>query len=496
MAGALRRAGYSGCDVTLVVAVSGGPDSTALLHCLCRLKERHQLILHVAHLNHNFRGEEAYADARFVSALARKLGLNATVEERDVLAFQQQQRISSFEAAARELRYSFLADVAENTGAAAVTTGHTGDDLAETLLLHILRGSGIHGLRAMPESSPWPWPRNEGRLRLFRPLLRATKAEAVSYCDALGQEYRDDSGNYLLRFTRNRVRHHLLPLLESEYNPRVSDSLVRLARTASLALDYLEAETHRLWPQVVSDADGAVEFRQPALASLHPAIQMQLLRRAYSHVRGNTRRLEERHLEAMAALAQGDDAYRSIDLPGGLKLHREYTRLRLSRDSDLPGPFPELNGEHVLAMPVAGGSEKVTEAGPWRVTLRAGNFPGLSFESSNSGSIASHQEGESGDLVGQPSWTAYLDRSSLGDWLRVRTRQPGDRFQPLGMTAEKKLQDFFTDARVPKNWRDRVPLMVAQGGIAWVVGCRIAHWARVTEGESGTKEVVQVTFEW
>ena len=133
MAGALRRAGYSGCDVTLVVAVSGGPDSSALLHCLCRLKERHQLLLHVAHLNHNFRGEEAYGDARFVSDLARELGLDATVEERDVLAYQQQRRISSFEQAARELRYSFLADVAENTGAAAVATGHTGDDLAETV---------------------------------------------------------------------------------------------------------------------------------------------------------------------------------------------------------------------------------------------------------------------------------------------------------------------------------------------------------------------------
>jgi len=495
VAGALRRAGYSGCDVTLVIAVSGGPDSSALLHCLCRLKERHQLLLHVAHLNHNFRGEEAYADARFVSALARELGLDATVEERDVLAYQQQRRISSFEQAARELRYTFLAEVAENIGAAAVATGHTSDDVAETVLLHILRGSGIHGLRAMPELSSWPWPQDDGRLRLFRPMLRATKAEAISYCDALGKEYRDDSGNYLLRFTRNRVRHHLLPLLESEYNPRVSDSLVRLARTAALELDYLEAETDRLWPQVVSGNDGAVEFRQPALTSLHPALQMQLLRRAYSHVTGHTRRLEERHLEAMAALAQGNDAYRSIDLPGGLKLHRAYHRLRLSREPDLPGPFPELNGEHFLAMPAPGELEKVTLAGPWRVTLRVGQFPGLSFKSSISGSIASPPEGESDDFVGQQSWTAYLDWSSLGDWLRVRTRQPGDRFQPLGMAADKKLQDFFTDARVLRIWRDRVPLMVAQRGIAWVVGWRIAHWARVPERESGTGEVVQVTFE-
>ena len=165
-AAALVRAGFSGNESLLVVGVSGGPDSSALLHCLSRLSPQHGLALHAAHLNHDFRGEEAEEDARFAAALACSLGIPATVEQRDVTEHQKQRRISSFEQAARELRYSFLAEVAEETGASAVAVGHTSDDLAETVLLHILRGSGTQGLRGMSESSPWPFPGNRPRTEI------------------------------------------------------------------------------------------------------------------------------------------------------------------------------------------------------------------------------------------------------------------------------------------------------------------------------------------
>ncbi len=496
VSGALHRAGYSGNGTALVVAVSGGPDSSALLHCLSRLRERHLLRLHVAHLNHDFRGEEAEEDARFVSALARDLGLAATVERGDVPAYQRQRRISSFEQAARELRYSFLVEVAESVGAAAVAVGHTADDLAETVLLHILRGAGIHGLRGMSELSPWPWPQAGGQLRLFRPLLQVTKDDTLSYCSGLGRDYREDSGNYLPQFTRNRVRHRLLPLLASEYNPRVRESLVRLARTAALELDYMEGETGRLWPRVAVEEDGAVGFDQPALASVHPALQKLLLRRAYAHLMGDTRRLEERHLDAMAALAREGVTGRSLDLPGGLKLHRSYDYLRLSRDAGLPCPFPGLEGTHPLALPSAGEAQVVSTAGPWRVTLRVDKSPQYSVGSKAPESKARPLRRGSGPVSpGRQVWTAYLDRSVLGVQGQVRTRQPGDRFQPLGMAGDKKLQDFFTDARVPRGWRDQVPLLVSHQGIAWVVGYRIAHWARVGASEPGPSEILRITFE-
>ena len=491
VAGALAQAGYSGNGTVLVVAVSGGSDSLALLHCLHRLGAEHRLRLHVAHLNHDFRGEEAFADARFVAAVAQEMGIPATVEERDVAARQRQRRVSSFEQAARELRYSFLAEVAARVGAAALAVGHTADDQTETVLMHILRGAGLHGLRGMSELSPWPWP-NEGlNLRLFRPLLQSTKAETVAYCRGLGLDYRDDTGNYLHRFTRNRVRHQLLPMLESEYNPNLRESLARLARTAALETGYLEEEAARLWPQVAVQEGGAVVFRQPALAALHPALRRLLLRRGYAQLAGDTRSLGERHLAAMAELAGHAAAGRSLDLPSGLKLQSTYGYLRLSRDSGLPCPFPGMDGDYHLTLPSRGDPEVAATAGPWRMTLRVDGSPGLPFEAST----PQLPMGERWDLGGVRSWSAWLDRECLGDVAQVRTRLPGDRFQPLGMDQDKKLQDFFTDARIPGDWRDRVPLLVSSRGIAWVVGCRIAHWARVRAGEPPPAGAVWVQFE-
>ncbi len=487
---ALLRAGFSGDAKPLVVAVSGGPDSSALVHCLHRLTDRHRLRLHLAHLNHNFRGEEAYADARFVSDLAERLGLDATVEERNVLKFQQERRISSFEHAARELRYGFLAEVAESTGADAVATGHTADDVAETVLLHILRGSGIHGLRGMSELSPWPWPWHGGRLNLFRPLLGATKAETIGYCQAVDAGFRDDSGNYLSRFTRNRVRHGLLPHLASEYNPKVRQSLVRLARAAALELDFMEGEVARLWPQVAMERDGAVQFRQSTLGNLHPALRVLLLRKAYAQVTGNTLRLEERHLHAMDNLAEGTGGDRVLDLPGGLKFHRSFEGLRLSRGDERPCPFPELEGDYPIALPSSGGAEVAASAGPWRVTLQA-----VGHLEAPGGGPPSLRNDALEDSPGDGAWTAYFNRRALMGRLLVRARRQGDRFQPLGMDGTKKLRHFLTDQKVPREWRNRVPLLEAQRGIAWVVGYRIAHWARVDPEEPGAGEIVRATFE-
>ena len=254
--GALRQVGDAAVGRALVVAVSGGPDSVALLRSLHRLSGLFDLSLHVAHLDHDFRGEEAVEDARFVAALAEELGLPCTVEKQDPEEYRATRNISSFEQLAREMRYSFLAETARVAGAPLVALGHTSDDQAETVLLHVLRGSGLHGLRGMNEVSPWPWPRGVSDVSLFRPLLNVTKAQTAAYCRELGQPYREDSGNLLPRFTRNRVRRELMPHLASEYNPRVRESLLRLSRTASLEIDFLESEVDRLWPLVATGGQG------------------------------------------------------------------------------------------------------------------------------------------------------------------------------------------------------------------------------------------------
>ena len=484
VAGALRRAGYSGNDTCLVVGVSGGPDSLALLFCLHRLSERHRLQLHVAHLNHNFRGEEAEEDARFVRSVADSLGLSSTVEKRHPRAGDIT-RNSSFEQVARETRYGFLAEVAQDVRASAVVVGHTADDLAETVLLHILRGSGLHGLRGMAELSPWPWPAQAQGLSLFRPLLEANKTDTMTYCRELGRTFREDSGNSLDRFTRNRVRNHLLPLLAKDYNPRVKDSLVRLARTSAQELDFLDQETEGVWPQVAIEFEGGVRFRRAELTSLHPILQKMVFRRGYALLMGDTRRLRESHLRSMTKAAIRKNSGLTVDLPGGLKLHLAYDNLLLSRDASLSCPFPLLDEDYRVGLPTAEEHQKITRAGPWMVTVQLVDSGLAPFQQQGPGADSLADLEPSWEDVPQAKvWTAYLDRANLGDELILRARRPGDRFQPLGMDRHKKLQDFFTDSRVPRSWRDRVPLLASGYGIAWVVGYRIAHWARVLPDKS------------
>lgn len=499
VAATLIRAGYAGNDTQgytpLVVGVSGGVDSVSLIHCLSRIKEAHRLRLRVAHLNHNLRGEESRTDARFVSDLALELGLEATIEEADVSAYQKDRRISSVEQAAREVRYRFLARVAKTVGATAVAVAHTADDLAETLLLHILRGSGTSGLKGMSELSPWPWPNpkliQESTLKLFRPLLGLSKADTLGYCRELGQDYREDSSNYLPQFTRNRVRLNLMPFLEAEFNPRVRESLVRLSQTASQELDYMDGETDRLWNRVAVESNGGIDIHQPELAQAHPALQTLVLRKAYSHVAGDTRRLTQRHLDAMAELVQSKSsksAGRSLDLPGGIKLHRSYDFLRLSHELNPPCPFPQLDQARELRAPPVGGDTITVKVGPWNIDMRSVDSGQIDFK------VGPCPAPVLGSVPDGQSWTAYLDRESIGADLSVRSWLPGDRFQPLGLAGEKKLQDFFTDCKVPKDWRKRVPLLVTERGIAWVVGYRIAHWAKVDTNSSRVDQAIEVAF--
>ena len=449
---ALERTGHAGEDTRLVVAVSGGPDSLALLYGLLQVG---CLSLHVAHLNHDFRGEEAEEDARYAAEVAGQLGLPVTVERADPQAYQKDMRISSFEEAARELRYSFLARVAETTSSAAVAVGHTADDLAETVLMHIIRGSGLHGLVGMEELSTWRSRQGSRQVVLFRPLLEVTKTETVAYCRRRGVAFREDPGNLLPRFTRNRMRHELLPAMEA-FNPRVKEALARLARTAQLGTDYIGGELARVWPDLARAEGCSVVLDVAVLGGLHPLIRLAALRRAYSHVAGDTRRLEESHLKAMADFTSAPQG-RMLGLPRGLRLYTAPGKLVLGRGEGPDCLFPPLEGEHAMSLPSGAGDSASTIAG-WSVTASLLTVPP--------------------GLVQEP-FTAHLDLDVTGQRLWVRTRQPGDRFQPLGMQGGKKLQDFFVDEKVPVTWRDRVPLVVCERGIAWVVGYRIAEWARV-----------------
>lgn len=429
----------------IVVAVSGGPDSVCLLHVLRQLREDVGIEPHVAHLDHRLHAQ-ALAHAHYVARLCRRLGIRATIEARDVGAYRRERRLS-LEEAARQVRYAFLAQVAYEVGATCVATGHTADDQVETVLMHLLRGAGWVGLQGMAQAGPHPYAPGSP-LRLLRPLLGTSKAETGAYCRAHHLRPRQDPTNVQLSLLRNRVRHALLPLLE-KYNPRISEALLRLSEMARDQVSLLDGLVREAWPRVVAEDAGGLRISSPHLIEQPPAVRQHLLRRAIERLLGSFTDFEAHHLERLEAALRGG-AGRSTPLPRGLRAITQHHALYLTLRPTTP--LPPLEGEHPLNVPGA------TPIPGWTVATRLLPVGGTDIRAD--------------------SWRAVMHYEP-GMTLWVRTRRPGDRFQPLGMAEAKKLQDFMVDAHIPREWRDRVPLVCSPQGIAWVVGWRLAEWARV-----------------
>ena len=444
----------------VVAAVSGGPDSVCLLHILLGLRDKLGVALHVAHLNHQLRGDESDVDASYVTSLAQRLGLPATVEKRDVKAYQKSKRLS-LEEAAREVRYNFLADVARATGADAVAVGHTLDDHIETILMHLIRGSGTRGLRGLQPSSQWH--SGKAALNVIRPLLEVSREETVAYCHRHRLKPCLDTSNLSLSPLRNRIRQQLIPLLQS-YNPQVGDALLRTARIASDDLAALEEVALELGGNIVTEQERTVILNRKRFIKLPPALQRHLLRAAMEKLIGNLMDIESRHIEeVMTSLHK--PAGKIITLPDGLVFVIEYDRYLLGSDPAALSPFPDITKEHDLQIPGP------TVLPGWQVIANI---------------IDRKQVADDGD-----SYTACFDLDRTGDKLTVRPRRPGDRFQPLGMSQPKKLNEFMIDSKIPRAWRRRVPIVCSPEQIIWVAGWRIDERGKVTES---TKKVLRLEF--
>jgi tRNA(Ile)-lysidine synthase len=447
-----------------LVAVSGGPDSTALLLVLAHLSASGglKLDLWLAHFDHGLRRRaEREAEKAFLSRLAAKLDLPLLVGQGDVRAHARQHRLS-LEEAARELRYRFLAEQAEKAAIDVVATGHTAGDQAETVLMHLVRGSGLTGLAGMKPSSSWPFPGHDDLL-LVRPLLAVSRGETERYCQEEGLSPCLDVTNLLLGPLRNRIRHQLLPLLR-RYNPKIEAALLRLAAATASDLAYLEGTATAFWDALAVKEKGGVGFPRSELAALPPAIRNRLLQAACQQLLADARQIEAVHIHSMAeALAK--PAGSRLSLPGGLAfaVDGEFVRLTVDREEAAKvAPIPETP----LVVP-----GRTTLAG-W--LIEAETLTGQTVE------------------VGADPCEAFLDHQAVGGQLTVRGRRRGDRFRPLGLGGEKKLQDYLVDAKVPRDERDAVPLVCASWGIAWVIGHRIDERVRVREG---TRTVLHLKFQ-
>ncbi len=424
----------------LLLALSGGLDSVVLLDLLDRLRHELDLGLHVAHFDHQLRPDSG-GDSRFAAELAAARGLPCTCGSGDVAGHARRHRLS-LEAAARELRYAFLDEVALATGCQYLALAHHADDQAETLLLRLLRGSGTTGLGAMR-------PVRQGRY--LRPLLAVERNVLATYAQTEGLEFREDPSNRDLRFVRNRVRRELIPQLQAQYNPALVQVLGRTAQILQAEDSLLdELAQQALQTVVCARSPLKIVLAAPSLVNYHIAVQRRIVRTLFE-AQGQGP-FDFAQLEAVLELARRAGSG-LLPLRAGWRMQRAGDLLILRRGQLSPA------------------EEKVQSPGRTPVptrncTLVAQVLPADSF---------------SGLKERLGAWCAALDADQLAETLTLRSPRPGDRFQPLGLQGRKKLSDFLIDRKWPRILRDELLLLTCGDQIAWVAGLAIGHPFRVRQ---------------
>lgn len=318
------------CQTHVVVAVSGGADSVALLAALCRLKKAGPGVIVPAHFHHGLRAAEADADEQFVRQLCERLGLSLVVGRGDVAGRAERQG-DGVEAAAREARYAFLLQTARQHGARCVATAHTADDQAETILHHILRGTGIAGLSGMPAARPLG-----GDVTLVRPLLAVRRAEVEAYLSERNLDYCEDSTNRDVRYTRNRIRHELMPRLESDYNANVRQSLLRLGNLAGQCQAVIDTQAAELATRAADSLrDSGVTIDTTTLSIAHPYLVREVLIRVWRNQHWPLQGMGFDDWEKLASMALGQPPSQvKHDFPGGVFAEKKGHRLWLTRLDD------------------------------------------------------------------------------------------------------------------------------------------------------------------
>ncbi len=445
-------------DDSVIVGVSGGADSMALLHLLAGFNESPQwrLRLHVAHLNHGLRGAESDADAAFIAAAADSLSIPYTVDTRDVRTIAEREP-GGIEETARRERYAFFERVALQIGAKVVAVAHHADDNAETILHRILRGTGVRGLAGIPRSRALS---SGSDIRLIRPLLGWTRADLRKYLSDTGIAYREDQTNLSNEPMRNRIRNTLLPRIEAEVNPQVREALTRLGEQAQWLEEFLQETVQRTYETlIVSKTDQALVLNADALARKSRIVQTELIRLAYTSFGLGEQDLAFSHLVAALELIGDPTSGKQALLPGGMTIEKRYHQLIISMPSDEPR-------EAVAA--------EIAVHLPGRTLLPVRR---LEIE-------CSEQEVSPDDIPrlrrAANRFMEYVDRNAVRDPLVVRGRRAGERFCPLGAPGSKKLADFLADAKVDPKDRDHVAVLCDQLGPIWVIGYRIDDRVKLT----------------
>lgn len=437
---------------SIVVGVSGGPDSLCLLHVLRSLSEEYGLRLFAVHLNHCFRGKEADEDAEYVARICEDWGITCVIETFDIPAYASETGLSA-EEAGRMIRYRIFEETAKKVGAARIAVAQNMNDQVETVLMRLLRGSGPEGLKGIEPV----------RDNIIRPLIEIGRAEIEEYCAANKLSPRIDKTNLQPIYIRNKIRLELLPYLQKNFNPNIFSTILRLSDIAKEENQFLEEQTRIFFGQLAQQEEDRIRLETGGLKAVHPAIRRRIVRLGIEKLAGSLTGFEYKNFENVLELLEKATGA-AVMLPKGLKAYISYDFLIISKIV-----------------------EKQDKKCYYKLKYHDNNnIPGSDVS-------ITVDTAEAGRLEGLPrdKYTIFIDGEKLREELVYRNRREGDRFSPIGMKGSKKLKDYFIDEKIPKEERDEIELLADGKEIIWVIGKRLSEKYKIT---GSTKNIIIIKY--
>ena len=438
----------------VVLGLSGGPDSVCLLHILKQLEKEYDISIYAAHLNHQIRGIEAQKDVMYISQLCDSLGVKFFVKSINVPSYCEENRLS-LEEGARKLRYEMFYEIMQKTKSNKIAIGHNLNDQAETILMRMMRGTGLQGLKGIE------YKRDN---TIIRPILDIERSAIEQYCKKFNLNPRIDSTNLESIYTRNKIRLELIPYMQEKFNTNVIESICRMGNNLKLDNDYIEQEGNKYFNEISKlNENESVEINLNKYLNLHKAIKSRIIRNSIKYILGDTNFIDQKHIEDIFDLEEDNKINKKLILPRGLFVYRNENNI-LFTNKEIT--YEELEYKHNVPKD---GVIKIKETGVFieTHTMSIERFKGMKSDKSSIG----------------------LDLDKLKGGLIVRNRESGDKIKLAG--GSKKLKSLFIDLKIPREERSKIPVLVDDNDIVCVGDYRISENYKI---DVNTKEVLKITF--
>ena len=438
----------------IVVAVSGGPDSMALLHILYCIRMKYSLYIHVAHLNHMMRGEESEVDTQYVRDYCISCNIPYTIRYGDINSISKEEGVS-IEEAGRKVRYELFSDIAREITASKIALAHNLNDQAETMLMRIMRGTGLDGLCGIKPV----------RDNLYiRPFINTPRYEIEEYCTLNNLNPRIDSTNLEPIYMRNKIRLELIPYIKENYNQGIENSLAGMSRLLREDNDFIDDYANTVYKDLVKDNNNKLSIDIISLKNLNNAIKKRVIRKAIEGVNGSLVGIESKHIELILAILERGSTGSAVDLPGSIKAIISYNNLNIIKTSWEPSSI----FAHILRIPGTTSIHEIKSC--MEASLINGSFCG-----------------NYNDNI----YIKYFDYDKIKDSVYIRNRRVGDYIIPFGMNGRKKIKDIFIDNKIPREERENIPLVAVGNEIIWVVGYYINNNYKI---DNSTKKILKLEF--